>query len=103
MKMYRKFHGSFPKAMLDKCIVEEKMKEKMIELSHDPLKSKRKRKQIFKGVDVTPYKNEGVLSDFFVNPNEIPQSKKEALSEFMKVPRSYESIIQKLRELDEDA
>lgn len=101
-RLYRKYRGkNFPHALFQKEVSLERMREKMKQLSVDPLKP-RKREQTFRYVDVTPHKNEGVLSDFFVNPNEIPKSKTEELNEFMNQPRTYEDIMKKIKEIDEN-
>lgn len=104
-RLYRKYRGkNFPKAEFQKEVAKERMREKMKELAEDPFKSRQKTKPTFKIVDITPIKNEGLLRDFFVDPSTIPKTPKEKLDSFMEKHShgvDYETLMKKLRELDE--
>lgn len=106
-RMYRQYRGkNFPHALFQKQVSLERMKEKMMQLSVDPLKSRQKTKQTYKGVNVSPQKRERVLEDFFVDPSTIPKSKREQLDEFLDEHHGqvdYVTLMRKMREIDENA
>lgn len=99
-RMYRKFHGkNFPKSEFEKAVSLERMKIRMKALEEPFIKKNPKKRVVY--VDVSPRRELGVLQDLFQNPNEIPQSKREQLDDFMRQPKSYRAIMAKIKELEQ--